>query len=76
MAAGSLYSACYQSTGARGLVLLLAVDQHVHLDASDHRGQGIANAPPRLQAAAWAAGCTGKNNASWHARLSDDWKGG
>ena len=63
----SFHGACDQPARARRLVLLMAMDQHVHLEAGGHQGDRVADAPSRLLAAAWAAGRTGENDASWHA---------
>jgi hypothetical protein len=53
--------------GARGLVLLAAVDQHMDVELGVHRRDRIAHAPSRRQAAPRAAGGTGKYNATSHA---------
>jgi hypothetical protein len=67
VAGGAVHSSGNQVAGARGLVLLAAVDQHMDMEPGIHWRDRIAHAPARRQAAPWAAGGTGEYDATSHA---------
>ena len=66
VAGGAVHGSDNKIAGARGLVLLAAVDQHMDVEPGVHRRDRIAHAPSRRQAAPRAAGGTGKYNATSH----------
>ena len=56
-----------EAARARGPLLLAPMDQHMDLQPRVDRRDRIADAPPRRQAAARAAGGTGENDTPTHA---------
>jgi hypothetical protein len=48
-------------------MMLVVVDQHMDVEVGIDRRDRVADAPPRRQAAAWAAGGTGANDTTTHA---------
>ncbi|MCX7430135.1 MAG: hypothetical protein NTY17_03880 [Planctomycetia bacterium] len=67
MAVGASHNSGDEFTGARRLMMLVVVDQHMDVETSLDRRNRVADAPPRRQAAAWAAGGTGANDTTTHA---------
>jgi hypothetical protein len=66
VARGTRHRAGHEFPGARGLVMLVAMDQHMNREQRLDRRQCIAGTPPWGQAAAQAAGGTGEHNTSSH----------
>ena len=56
--------------GARGLPLLVPVDEHMHRDSRLDHWERITHAQARRLAAAWAAGGPGEYDASSHAAFA------
>jgi hypothetical protein len=67
VAVGASHDSGDELAGARRLVMLVVVDQHMNSELGINRLNRVADAPPRRQAAARAAGCTGANDTTAHA---------
>jgi hypothetical protein len=67
VAVGASHNSGNELAGARRLVMLVVVDQHMDAELGLDRRNRVADAPPRRQAAAWAAGGTGENDTPTHA---------
>ena len=67
VAVGASHNSGNELAGARRLVMLVVVDQHMDPELGIDRRDRVADAPPRRQAAAWAAGGTGENDTPTHA---------
>ena len=67
MAVGAGHNSGNELAGARRLMTLVVVDQHMEPELGLDRRDRVADAPPRRQAAAWAAGGASENDTPTHA---------